>query len=362
MVIPLGAKIPEEWKDLLGVLSGKKNVMVIGDVDVGKTTLSLYLCSELGLGLVDADVGQATIGPPTLISYSSDPLSLRMEDAYFVGSITPEGHLLEQVLGTWEMSKGRRAVIDTCGLVKGYPGYYLKVNKAKLISPEAIIAIGRKGDLEHILKGLREEFEVIKIPPSKYARRRGREERIRRREMAFQRYFSEKKEILVEYSKVEGFPKEGIEEVSFAQVIMGSEVYFLAKSSGSLYLACEEARNLRKLAEVMKAYKVYPLSNSHCRWRLVGLKGSKGKFLGLGICTEISPEGISLIVREDLPENSIKEISFGELRVWPDGSHRIARFPARLPNVINRRLELIFDDNKRRSGVLGLLSPKEASV
>ncbi len=337
MVVPLEVRIPEEWKDLASTLSGKGTIMVIGNVDVGKTTLSLFLCSELGLGLVDADIGQSTIGPPTLISYSSDPLTLKMEDAYFVGSITPEGHALEQVIGTWEMAKGRRAVIDTCGLVRGYLGYLLKVNKAKLINPEAIVAIGREGELDHILKELKEDFEVLEIPPSKYARKRGREERINRRILSFKRYFSEVKEASFRYELVRGFPARRIKEVSSAQAILGAKVYFLSLCSGSLYLACENPKEVRKLGEVFGASKVYSLSPSLCKGRILGITGRGGKFLGLGICSGIGEEGISAIVRKDLDEEKASSISFGELKLDMKGNHKIAKFTGRYLNVINAK-------------------------
>jgi len=88
----------------------KHTVLLIGGMDTGKTTLSRELLgAALAAGrpaaLVDADVGQKTVGPPATISLKVvrsaedlGPEPLATPDAlYFVGSTSAQGHLLPVV-------------------------------------------------------------------------------------------------------------------------------------------------------------------------------------------------------------------------------------------------------------------------
>src|SRR5687768_17238920 len=82
-------------------------VMLMGDIDTGKTSFGIELArraTERGIptALIDADIVQSTIGPPTTVGMklcsgleSFDRAVLRVADALgFVGSLVPKGHLL----------------------------------------------------------------------------------------------------------------------------------------------------------------------------------------------------------------------------------------------------------------------------
>ena len=68
-----GSTIPPSWSlaaEALGEMNQGK-VAVIGPADVGKSTLCVYLVNRLlgqKLFIIDADVGQADLGPPTTIA------------------------------------------------------------------------------------------------------------------------------------------------------------------------------------------------------------------------------------------------------------------------------------------------------
>ena len=84
----------------------------------------------MSVGVVDADLGQSDIGPPTTVGLGRlCPPVERLADAevlglYFVGSTSPQGHLLPTVLGTRMMTEKAlrlgldRVIVDTSGLVK----------------------------------------------------------------------------------------------------------------------------------------------------------------------------------------------------------------------------------------------------
>src|SRR5437870_6298768 len=68
--------VPVAWNEAAQVLQRQRGVcVIIGEVDSGKSSLCTFLANKCledtgKVGVVDADVGQADIGPPTTISSS----------------------------------------------------------------------------------------------------------------------------------------------------------------------------------------------------------------------------------------------------------------------------------------------------
>ncbi|HSD49189.1 MAG TPA: Clp1/GlmU family protein, partial [Actinomycetota bacterium] len=90
----------------------KHTVLLFGGLDTGKSTLSRVLLeTAVAAGrpsaFLDADVGQKTVGPPATVTLKMiqgpqdlEPASMAQEDGlWFVGSTSPEGHLLQVVTG-----------------------------------------------------------------------------------------------------------------------------------------------------------------------------------------------------------------------------------------------------------------------
>src|SRR4030066_1432067 len=106
---------PKEWFEVLDVLEKEKGIAILlGATDTGKSTLAKFLIFNLcrrGLkvALVDADIGQSFLGPPTTIGlalFKSDPnweLVLSPPEIFFVGSTTPEGHFPTHLKGVKRM-------------------------------------------------------------------------------------------------------------------------------------------------------------------------------------------------------------------------------------------------------------------
>lgn len=158
-------------------------VFVVGGVDSGKTTFAMRLArAGLAAGhvvaVVDADVSQSTIGPPTtvgvrLAKQESDLDAERPPDALsFVGGISPRGHVLPLVTGTAKLVMraiefgARVIVVDTSGLVDGVAGQVLKLTEAELCRPHHVVALASGGELEPIA-GVLERFlslDVVTLP------------------------------------------------------------------------------------------------------------------------------------------------------------------------------------------------------
>jgi polynucleotide 5'-kinase involved in rRNA processing len=186
-------------------------VFLLGGIDTGKTTFGVELVRRavdagVPAAIVDADVVQSTVGPPTTVGLkvcrSVEDLSresLRVADSLgFVGSLIPKGHLLPLVTNAAKLvarakeAGARLVVVDTTSLVSGIYGQSLKFFKMDLISPDFTVAFERGGELEPLV-GIAQRFtpaEVIEIEVSPDAVFRTVDERITFREEQFAAYFA----------------------------------------------------------------------------------------------------------------------------------------------------------------------------
>lgn len=193
------------------LLSNPGVVMLLGGIDTGKTTFGHELArravaQHIPTAIVDADIVQSTVGPPTtvglrLLTSSSDlsDESLRVADGLgFVGSLIPKGHLLPLVTSTAKLvNHARRAgskliIVDTTSLVSGIYGQTLKFFKLDLVEPDVVVAFERGGELEPIV-GLAQRFtpaDVIELEVSSDCEVRSVEERMLFREGQFATYFA----------------------------------------------------------------------------------------------------------------------------------------------------------------------------
>jgi len=217
---------PKEWHVLLDVLKEEKGVAIIlGATDTGKSTLAKFLIfnlcpQELNVALIDADIGQSFLGPPTTIGLSvfkSDPdwqLVLSPPEIFFVGSITPEGHFPIHLKGVKRMvdraaSRGADVIlVDTTGFVSGEGGKELKRRKIELLSPRFILALQKSDELEPILEHYPGNAlpRILRLPLSERVKLRSMEERRIYRTDKFEEYF---KHSVVQELAVEGFQMEG---------------------------------------------------------------------------------------------------------------------------------------------------------
>lgn len=189
------------------IIDKGRKVMVIGRVDTGKSTFCRQL-AELALAkgrkvaIVDSDVGQSWIGPPTtvgmkLVTEDADP-TLFPDSFYFVGSVTPERHLLQTVVGTGKMvelaenANADLIIIDTTGLVDRSLGRFLKLSKIDLVRPDNLVCFQRDRELETLIRSIEFGFcHIHRLEPSKDIERKSQEFRSKYRDEQFSKYFSE---------------------------------------------------------------------------------------------------------------------------------------------------------------------------
>ncbi|MFC1712743.1 Clp1/GlmU family protein [Candidatus Poribacteria bacterium] len=196
------------WKSVTDeIVTTGRVAMVIGRVDTGKSTFCRHLASAalakgLKVGIVDADVGQSWIGPPTTVGMKivdGEPAPTLFPDSfYFVGSVSPGGHLLQTTVGAKRMveaaicSGTELVVIDTTGLVDGSAGRALKSSKIDLIKPDHIVCFQRASELETLIKGIEPNSccRIHRLEPSRSVEKKSQNSRREYRQKQFQRYFS----------------------------------------------------------------------------------------------------------------------------------------------------------------------------
>jgi polynucleotide 5'-hydroxyl-kinase GRC3/NOL9 len=188
-------------------------IMVIGASDTGKTTLVEDLLTLIAgtfnkVAVIDGDIGQSHLGPPTTIgwglvqnkfeSWKKTPL----RDFYFTGATSPLGNMLPTVVGAKLISEiaknhAEKVVMDTTGMVRGSAGKALKISKIDLIRPQLILALEREDELEHILiffRGMRLP-RIHRIPVPFGIIQKTHSDRSGYRERRFRDYFKNAKRI-----------------------------------------------------------------------------------------------------------------------------------------------------------------------
>ncbi len=189
-------------------VSRAKVAMMMGSVDTGKTTLALQaarlaLAAGRVVAIVDADVGNTTVGPPACVGLKVLRSVDEIEDVadpdrlHFVGTITPARLVLQQVVATAAMVDHAReladlVIIDTTAVVSGVAGETLKYHKAELCRPDKVVALQRGGEMEPVVGMLRRflGLEVHVAPTDPNLIPLSPDERARRRTEAFARALS----------------------------------------------------------------------------------------------------------------------------------------------------------------------------
>jgi polynucleotide 5'-hydroxyl-kinase GRC3/NOL9 len=181
--------------------------LILGAADTGKTTLAAALARQLAasrpVSIVDADIGQSHIGPPTTVGWAiatarqSDFSQLPAAGISFVGDVTPAGHLLQLtaaiIQSVNQASKvAELIIVDTPGFISGPAASALWWTVQRVLNPGLILAVQRENELSDILAGLRHldsHLELVRCPPQ--IRTKSPEERRKYRQQQFNKYFQD---------------------------------------------------------------------------------------------------------------------------------------------------------------------------
>jgi len=198
----LGSTIPASWKlaaeTLRELRDGK--VVLLGQPDVGKSTLCVYLTNKLlqngqSLGILDADIGQSDLGPPTTIAYavSRQPIislqELIPERKLFIGRTSPTGVERKLTKAIHRLSKentNQLTIVNTDGWIADLSAILHKINLLTEIEPEIVLGLTFANELEPILGSVR--FHSLRVEASREVLERSRLDRRAIRAEGYRRF------------------------------------------------------------------------------------------------------------------------------------------------------------------------------
>ena len=276
-------------------------VMMLGAVDVGKTTTATQLAAAavragVPAAIVDADTGQSDLGPPAAVGWGPVRTPVRhMADVplaglSFVGDTSPQRVYRYLVEGTLELTvRARRrgaqiAVVDTTGWIEG-AGAAAKLRKIRRLAPRHLVAIQRDREVEPILAHVPRDTVVHRLRPAPVVRRRSAEERRAVRESKFAAYFAGSTPLSLDFDRV-------------------------TPQRATWYLA-NRIPPSRVLTDVPP---------DALRYLLVGLADRRGTIMAMGTVTEVEPALRRLSVTAPrVSPRAVRFVQWGILRVTPAG-------------------------------------------
>jgi len=313
-----GSTIPASWEKACNTTLAFDEkpliVVVMGEADSGKTSFCTYLANtalreERRVAIIDADLGQSDIGPPSTIGFCcltlpiSDLFLLKAENAYFIGTTTPSGALNKVIdkLAKMKDESLKEAVdflvINTDGWVLGEEAVQYKLRLVRRIAPSVVVGIQQKDELTPILTNLK-GIRVLSIESPPAIKKRDREKRKILRELSYKKY--------LKGAKVQSFPLRWVkvEGIPFGTGATPSErrLEKIRVNLGVNPLYCEETPNLIVVVieknqwideeqipnlEEELGKKVNLTQEGDEQGLLVGLHDEEEKFLGIGILGKI---------------------------------------------------------------------------
>jgi polynucleotide 5'-hydroxyl-kinase GRC3/NOL9 len=221
-IVPASIDIPAEWAGLASHLAERpavRRVLVLGAVDVGKSTLCRFLLHSAGAAgrtaaLLDADLGQKMIGPPACVTLgrAAEGGGLALSAFVFVGATEPVRVADRALVGIGRLAAEAQAdllLANSDGLLRG-PGRRLKAAEIASFRPDLLVALGGHPELGPILAD-HPALPTWRLPASPLVRRKTRGERRRARRQAFARHFAGARPLALPLAKLvmEGAPLAG---------------------------------------------------------------------------------------------------------------------------------------------------------
>jgi polynucleotide 5'-kinase involved in rRNA processing len=194
-------KIPKNWAEVIRKIRKKDRIIIVGGVDVGKTSFTIALERKFkNPAVIDLDPGQQRFFIPTCVSAKYKNKILK----FFVGSTSPRFSewliilALQTFLQRLEKFKPDLFILDTPGFIEGDRAVALKISETITFRPtKSVIITEDKTKTEKLIEVLSKFSKVYILNPSEDARKISPEERAEIRLTKFKNYFSKTKEIII---------------------------------------------------------------------------------------------------------------------------------------------------------------------
>ena len=344
-----GSTIPSSWDDALKEIKARRGpltVMVMGEVDSGKTSFCTYLLNQAlrmkrKAAVIDADLGQSDVGPPATIGFNcvtgpiKDLFEIEAERAHFVGLTSP-GQVIPWVMdGLVKLKRSVEGmdvnflVVNTDGWVSGEEAVSYKVGLTEKVAPHVVIGIQQADELAPILAALK-EIKTIAVDSPPAIKKRSQEKRKILRELGYKKYLKE--------AKVQAFP---LNWVKVERVLMGigkapqaERMEEMKRILGTVPVYCEETpttlfvvlrrgiwieeERVRRVEEMFGKW-VRVARDGDEEGLLVGLHDDKDVFLGMGIIDGIDYRRLAIKVFTSVSEK-VSTIRVGQVKLDKNGS------------------------------------------
>jgi len=315
-----GSTIPISWIEAADQVLGREKpvtVMVVGGVDSGKTSFSAYLANRAlkerrSVALIDADLGQSDVGPPSTIGSCRltkpviDPFEIGAESICFIGVTSPSGavtKVIEGIKGMKEKALKRGVgvlIINTDGWIEGEDAVRYKVALAKEIKPNLLVGIQEQSELTFLLGALI-ETQNLAVESSPAVRKRDREERKLLRELGYKKYLrgARTESFPLSWIKVTGVPfGTGIlpsrERIKRIEELLAATPLYCEETPGFVFIALDEEQwvdeELAKVLEQRLKKRVKVVREGDEEGLLVALHDADENFLGIGVLEAIDYE------------------------------------------------------------------------
>jgi len=338
--------MPVPWQEAVAAaLATSGVVMVVGGPDSGKSTFCravLEAARRQGqpLALIDADLGQSHVGPPTTLGlkffppHPPDFFSLEADFLYFIGQTSPPGRLLEIVLGLQRLSavalkRCSLVLVNTSGFISGPTAVRLKLAKAEALAPQLTILLGRGDELVAVSSPLRQlSPRTYTLEASSQARLKTWSERWQYRQERFAEYFAGAHPLSLPWSGRFwlGFPFAQAPVVASPErellaSLAATELRWVERGGGYAYLVTgaalsDEAQT--QLAEYLAPDRLCWASWSQLAGRLVGLLDKNLLAVALGTLLSVAWDREEATILTPLPAAQLPEVRFvrlGRLRL-----------------------------------------------
>ena len=261
--------------------------LILGTSDTGKTFLTARLAAALAargerVAVVDADVGQSEIGPPTTVGLGRVSRALaRLGDAEvwaleFVGDTSPVRYIRETAEATGRLVRRaldagfERVLVDTGGLVEGPLGLALKRAKVRAADPDLVLVLQRREESEPIARALESAARprVLRLAPSPAVVRRTATRRREHRERALREYLARATTLTLPTERVPLRDRRGQPLTSVAEGLLLGVLGAAGETLGIARVrACDAVRGLIVIDTPVPAERIAALVAGRATWR-----------------------------------------------------------------------------------------------
>lgn len=340
-----------EWDETLAAIVGAGGTtLVLGGIDVGKTTFTRLLVNRAiaagrRVAVLDADPGQSEIGPPACAGLAFADVSvaglseLTPHALAFIGSLSPAPRLPEHITAVRrlaDLAPDRLLVVDTSGYLHGPGARRMLQSEFDLLSPNNVVGLQRSDELAAILAPMRKRAgcriytpkiatAIVSKPPSL---------RTHRREARFAHYFRDAEQAQISIGDVAitgswlgGGTPVAAHILRFLNETLGPTTIYHAETWGrTLGLMANRPvePNSPAVGMILGQLRVKELAVTvapQLKHLLVGMEASNGKILGLGILAKLDfRRGTIRLITPVRTPDAACVLHFGMHRIAPDGS------------------------------------------